>query len=72
MEDTWFLHGTMIMFKTRKDYRFREWPAGKNSPKMKRIASRLVRRMNKRSNEIVPQGMGFKKVFEHYDINDFR
>lgn len=58
--------------QTRKDWQKRTWPAGTNDVKNKRFASQLVRRKNKELDEEIPQGSGYKKAFEHYDINDFK
>lgn len=54
-------------YLTRKDWRHRAWPAGTNDTKIKKIANRKVRR-----TQNLKSGNLYKKVWEHYDINDFK
>lgn len=54
-------------YLTRKDWRNRGWPAGTNDIKAKKEANRKVRRYQN-----LKSGNSYKKVFEHYDINDFK
>lgn len=51
----------------------REWPAGTNSKGAKATAARLVRRKAKQLIKLdrFAENMG-KKMFNHYDINDFK
>jgi len=62
-----------VKHKTRKDWRMREWPAGTNSKGAKANAARLVRRKAKQLIKLdrFAENMG-KKMFDHYDINDFK
>lgn len=54
-------------YLTRKDWRNRECPAGYNSRSSKKLANRKVRRYKN-----LTDGNSYKKVYESYDINDFR
>lgn len=59
--------------KTRKDWRNRKWPSGTNSKGAKAVAARLVRRRAKQLAKLdrFAESMA-KKMFSHYDINDFK
>ena len=57
-------YGTYL---TRKDWRKRSWPSGENVRGMKSIANRKVRR-----TKGIASGNAYRKVSEHYDINDFK
>ncbi len=59
--------------ETRKDWRNRSWPAGTNSKGAKATAARLVRRKVRKlaKKDEFAESMA-KKMFDHYDINDFK
>lgn len=58
---------------TRKDWRKRTWPSGTNSKGAKATAARLVRRKARKlaKADQFAESMA-KKMFCHYDINDFK
>ena len=58
-------------FKTRKDNRHREWPAGKNDGYYKKKFNRRMRKMLKNIDYLV-QGGSHKKMNCSWDINDFK
>lgn len=59
--------------QTRKDWRKRSWPSGTNSKGAKLTARRLLRRKARKLSKAdnFAESMG-KKMFEQYDINDFK
>lgn len=58
--------------KTRKDWRNREWPAGKNNIWYKKKFCKLVRKWLKRKYDILLKGNEYKKLNNSWDINDFK
>jgi len=63
----------MAKHLTRKDWRKRSWPSGTNSDGAKKTAARLVRRKARKlsKSDDFAESMS-KKMFNHYDINDFK
>jgi hypothetical protein len=63
----------MTAHRTRKDWRNRSWPSGTNSKGAKSVAARLVRRKARKlaKSDDFAESMA-KKMFNHYDINDFK